>query len=327
MDDRQSSGFRMPGAIRHDLFRKLIAVLFAVIIYWKVSLQIGVEDTVENVRLDILSYGSVMVLDDSPRLVKLMIRAKSKDILNGISPSDFKLLIEIPENYSSMDKPFSCRILDNAKITAPQGVEVLGARPDTVSVRLDRRGSADLPVKVRFSGSTQENYACGEVVVDPPRATVTGPMSILRRVAELQTEPVILDKRTVEDFECVSAVVAPEGLRVSPEKVKIQVEIYKKLDSREFKSLPLRVLMPSASPLSPRRLSPTNVDVSVQGLKSVIETMAEDDLSAYVDASSIKASGTYSLRPECHVGTPGVKLLKISPDEIYLELKDSPKEE
>lgn len=322
MNDRQSSGFHLPGMLRHDFFRKIIAVIFAVIVYWKVSQQIGVEDMVENVRLDVVSYGGIMVLDENVRAVKLMIKAKSKGILNSVSPSDFKLVIEIPDNYSSLDKPFSCRIMDVAKVTKPSGVEILGVRPDTVSVRLDRRGTADYPVKVRFSGSTQENYACGEVVVDPPKATVSGPMSLLRRVSELQTEPVILDKKTVEDFECGSSIVVPEGLKASPDRVKIQVEIYKKLDTREFKSLPLKVMMPPDSSLRAGRISPTNADVSVQGMKNVIEVMDDDSLSAYVDASSIKAPGTYPLKAECHVGSAGVKLLKIFPEDVSVEIKD-----
>ena len=321
MSNYSESGGFVPGFIRRDFLRKFIALFFAGIVFWKVSKEIGIEETIDNVKLNIVTQGDYAVLGSDTVNLKITVRVNDQETLLNLSPSDFKFTMEIPEPKNGIQaNPLDFKIMESAKIVKPLGVEILSVRPDNISVSLDEKTSRELPVKVRFSGAVQDNYTCGEVYVIPEKVTVTGPKTMLGKLRDILTDPVILDERTIENFKCKVKLSVPEEMNVVPRDVVVQVEVYKKIDTRKFTGIPIDVLVPANSSLKVSKISPTNVDITVQGIKGVIEKMKEAELKPFIDISSIDKAGTIVLKPLCFIDLQGVRMLEYNPTEIRVDI-------
>lgn len=311
----------VPGIIRDDFIRKFIALFFAVLLVWKVSRQLEVEESVENVRLDVVTYGNVVLLDKDIAPLRVTVKSRLQEKLRELSPSDFKFVLDINELQFKQNKPIVLRILDSVKISKPLGIEIVNIRPDTVTLHLDKKISRELPVKVRFTGTTPENYACGEVIVNPDRVILTGPQTIIDSLRDVNTEPIVLDKRTIEGFECKAKIICPEMVHSQPYFTTVQVEIYKKLDQRIFRGIPVSVMNLSVPEKAVFKLIPTNIDVTVQGMKNVLETMSGEELKPFIDLSSCKGTGTFMAEPQCFISLSGISVIKVYPTEFIVEIK------
>lgn len=313
----------LPAFIRHDFIRKFIALFFALIVFYKVSKQIGIEETVDNVKLNLFPLGNLVVLGDETVSLKITVKAQDQKTLLSITPADFKFNLEIPEDKSfELQKTRTFKILESARIIKPLGIEILNVRPETITLNMDTKASRELPVKARFTGATQDDYTCGEVFVSPEKVLVTGPKSFLDKLNEVYTESVILDERTIEDFECEAKIAAPLKMICSPEKIQVQVEVYKKIDIRKFSGIPLEVLAPANSKYRVVKISPTNVDVTVQGLKNVIERTSQKELKPFIDLSKIEKAGVSTIKPSCFINAQGLKAVEYVPEEISVEITE-----
>ncbi len=311
----------IPGIIRHDYLRKLIALCFALLVWWKVSMQIGIEEIIRNVPVNIVTDEKTAILDEGVKYVDLTVRGRSQKRLNLLSPNDFKMEIHIGENSYVPGKPISFNIMKTASMSKPFGVNVTKITPDIQTFRFDRKIVREMPVNAKFTGITSEDYACGEVRLIPDKVMVSGPESVVSMFARVNTEPIYLDQKTVEDFEYAVKISEPGNkVVVTPQKVSAHVEIYKKFDTRTFTGLPVSVLNLPGSGLNIRKISPSNVDVTVNGVKSSIEVMNGSEISAFVDATPVKSTGTCKLKVQCHPSIPEIKISSISPAELEIEI-------
>ncbi|HPN85088.1 MAG TPA: CdaR family protein, partial [Victivallales bacterium] len=61
---------------------------------------------------------------------------------------------------------------------------------------------------------------------------------------------------------------------------------------------------------------PTNVDVTVSGPKSIIETMDGREIAPFIKLEKDAPSSEQELKVECHISKNDVKLLSVSPATI-----------
>ncbi|HRR06775.1 MAG TPA: hypothetical protein P5105_05780, partial [Victivallales bacterium] len=86
----------IPGFIKTDFFRKLTALIFALLVWWKISMQIGTEEIIRNVPVKIVDNISTIALENnSPKTVNLVIKSVAYT-RGSISPSDIKININLP---------------------------------------------------------------------------------------------------------------------------------------------------------------------------------------------------------------------------------------
>ncbi len=311
----------IPGIIRHDFLRKLIAICFALLVWWKISMQIGMEEIVRNVPINIISEEKTVNLEDGVKHVDLTVRGRSQKRLNLLSPNDFKIEIRISGSSYVPGKPISFNILKSASVSKPFGINITKVTPEIQTYRFDNKTTKEMPVHARFTGMTSEDYACGEVKLIPDRVKVSGPESIINTFARVNTEPIFLDQKTVEDFE-YSVKIAEPGSKVviAPQKVIAHVEIYRKFDTRTFSGVAVSALNLPASGLVIRKITPANVDVTVNGVKSLIEVMNGSEISAFIDATTVKTPGSCKLKVQCHSNLPEIRISSVSPAELEVEV-------
>jgi YbbR domain-containing protein len=76
-------------------------------------------------------------------------------------------------------------------VVLPRGMRLVRAMPGQVRMDFERRGSRDVPVRVRFTG-TPAGYQVADFSVAPKQVRLTGPESRVGRVSEAVTDPVDL---------------------------------------------------------------------------------------------------------------------------------------
>lgn len=312
----------IPPFIRYDFLRKLIALFFAVLVWWKVSSEIGVEEVIRQVPVDISTSPNIMILDDKIPNVDVTLHGSQK-LLNLLSPSDIKVKIPI-RGVQFEKRRIIKQQIQKTNIVKPSGVEVTRIYPEILVINVDRKASRKVSVKAKFTGSPPEDYACGEVHLIPEYVMVTGPGSEIENITSLQTEAILLDKSTIEDFEYY--VDISEGkyrkISINPPKVNARVEIYKKYDTRVFSSVPVRVLGLLDAESSVQKQDPKTVDITVGGLKRALDLMDGSELKPFIDISDFKKSGNFKVKVDCWISLSKVRVTQVNPAELEIKIPE-----
>jgi YbbR domain-containing protein len=316
--------FWVPGIIRRDFLRKAIALAFAVLVWKQVSVQIGIEDTIQNVPVTITAPAGIEILDnDIPRLVDVTVLGSLRR-RNPLQASDLKAEIAIqPGQYRGGQHALQLK-LRRDDIQSPMGVTVVSIRPEIVTVNLDRRSSRKVPVRCEISGSLMDNYAYGEVKPTPGEVTVSGPEGVLRQFDEIKTSPVILLRENTDNFETEVELIPRRGVEVVPARVHVQIEIYRKYETRNFRGLRVSAMQAEGKAMSKLTVRFTNdkVDISVRGVKDAVHGLSEQALKPFVDVSASGGQpGTYQLPVQAWLGNKDIEVLEIKPSTLEVKVE------
>lgn len=310
----------IPGFIRHDFLRKLIALIFAILVWQRVDSEIAEPDTIRDVPVNISLPANLERTSDKPINVKLEVKA-SRRILNNLSLKDININIKLDEPaFKKNPMVISHRIDPVSDISLPSGITVKQVDPEIISISVDRKVSKTVPIKLDYSGYLLDGYSYRLMGLIPSSVIITGPQSIIRSMKDIKTQPIILKPENVEDFECEVDLVPKDNITVSRKAVTAQIEIYKKYGIREFNDIPIKTY---GSPASPGKavLQPAKAFIIVNGVKKSVEIMQDKELHPFVDITGLKVPGTYSLAIKCWVDDKDVKIKAIKPKQVNVELK------
>jgi len=310
----------IPGFIRHDFLRKFTALFFAILVWQRVNTQIAESEILHDIPVTVLLPENLVRTNDTPIKVSLKVKA-SRRILNNLSINDIQINVKLSE--PTVDKNpmrISHRIAPVSDITLPSGINIIQVKPEIISINVDRKISKTVPVKLTSSGFLMSGYSYQIVALIPDSVIITGPQSIIRKMKEIKTEPVILKKENVEDFECSVDLVLKDNVTASRKAITAQIEIYKKYDVREFSNI---LIKPFGVPASPAKvvLNPDKTFIIIDGAKKAVEIMNASKLHPFVDISGLKVPGKYSLNVECWLEKKDVDIKEIKPSMIEVELK------
>lgn len=310
----------IPGFIRHDFLRKLIALLFAILVWQRVDTQISEPDTLRDIPVNVSLPDNLERENETPIKVNLKVRA-SRRVLNNLSPyDDVHINVKLKEP-AVQKKPLiiSYRIDPAKDISLPSGITVLQVTPELISVNVDRKISKSVPVELTYSGVLPDGYSYRVVQLIPDSIVITGPQNLIKPMKKIKTEPVIFRKINVEDFECKVKIVPEDNVSVSRDKITAMIEIYKKNDVREFNQIPIK---PFGSPASSARITllPDKAFVIVGGAKKSVELMNGNQLHPFVDITGLKVPGIYNLKVQCWIDDKDVHIKKIQPVTIDVKL-------
>lgn len=158
-------------------------------------------------------------------------------------------------------------------------VSVVDVRPARIDVTLDARGSKQVPVTVRTSGSPQQGFAAVNPAAAPGTATVEGPESLVALVDHVSAEVGITGARVdvTEDRASLTPRDARDGeisrVRVSPETARVTVVIEQREFSRDI------IVTPSISgqPAAGYNVTGVLVDPSVVTVTGPTEALQSID--------------------------------------------------
>ena len=137
------------------------------------------EDTLQATR-------GYVVTNVSAETVSVKISGTRGNI-GTLSASDVKAVIDVSliSSTGTLTQYYTLTYPDNVNEDA---VSLVSSNPQTISFDVTKMSSKSVPVEAKFVGSTAENYIAGEVEFEPKTIKVSGPESMLEKIAHTYAE-------------------------------------------------------------------------------------------------------------------------------------------
>ena len=316
---KRSLGKRLLGIVTYDFTRKIIALFFALLIYFIVDFKIGEELNIDNIviKLEVPEKFSLM---DAPPAVTVRLKG-SKGRLNDILKSQIHVEAKIQGENFSPDYPYNLKLTtNNVSVSAP-GISVVDINPKIIELNIENKISKKVTIIPRYTGMNKlaKNLTVNEVSFAPATVTVSGAKSFIDLIENVSTKPIPLDN-VDESFEYKTTIAVPDKkVSVSPKTIIAKVNIGRKFSKRTFNNIKVKLLCDSniKTPLA-TKLKNLKVDVRFSGPTANISNMQADDFYIFIDTSKItKEQKNVSL--QCWTKDATIKTENIFPKKIDLE--------
>ena len=302
--------------LRHDVGRKLLALMLAVLVWLKLSSMVSNDLPITDLPVIVAMSRSdatkqmqttsavylvvprdVLVRTDlSSTKVKLTGRGLKEEI-EGIK---FSAILEIGDDVLGDDdeRTWTTSLDERALFESRSGFEPeikeFKVEPETLTLLLARKGEAEFrlePLNVRIKGSPKDGYAYDRenILVHPNRVTLTGPRS---QIEELQRDQTALRLAEVDVEGALFEVSQQVGIDVTRVDrsvtldtvggvVEVTVPIRPKDITRDL--LSVAVEYKNADALAARGLkireATPAVDLKITGPRSVLAGLNSEELS------------------------------------------------
>jgi len=310
------SGRSLLGILARDGRLKLAAFGLAVFLWVLVRVgNPGQRDLLIPVEIRLDDPGWVVLSDPDPDTVRVYFRGPQNeifritgfDLISVTVPitemSDEEMVIQLQPGWVSVD--------------GYRGVQVEDIVPDVISVRLDRRSTRTIPVRVSTRGGLPEHLALGgDLSLTPDLVEVSGPASLVETLDTLDIVPV--DLSDVDGPARVGTVVDTVGMgpvTVEPYVVTLRIPAEESIE-RVFTGV--RVITYPVAGTGPIQVFPENVRVTVTGARSRVFAMDPDILRAVVPSDALLDLGEVEDRrvPIRVEGVPSYVSVLLSVDTV-----------
>ena len=236
------SALRIAAFVIHNWPLKLAAIILATLLYAGLVASENSGTYPGPLQVTAVNQPSDTVVTNQLRPLE-QVRYIAPAEVGRLTAGDFRATVDL----SAVDptgEPVSVRV--NVVATDPR-VTVLEIRPESITVVLDRRVRAVVPVRV-VRGPVPVGIDAGTTVFSPETATVTGPSMAAERVVAVRVN-VALDPgginfdRDVEANPIDAAGEVVHGVNVEPRTIHVTVPLF---TNRESRTLPVNPVVTGA---------------------------------------------------------------------------------
>lgn len=284
---------RLGAWMRADPSLKITSLVLAVFLWMYVRTE---EKPVQVISVpleyqalpDHLAIGS-----DALDSVEVRVRAPETTIRH-LSPRRFQARLSLEGAApGEVTIPLSA---DNVR--SPAGVEVLEVSPPSVTLRLERRLTREVPLVARFKGRPAPGYEQDGYTLVPDKVIVEGPEGIVRQVRQGVTDEVDLSGRSAS-FETVVGL-APDrgGVRILKDSgAVLRVSIREQRVTRIFPGVRLWPNLPEGVDYRVR-FEPETVTVVLEGTQEDLDRVGLEHLRALLDLEGMgPREASYAVKP------------------------------
>ena len=283
------SGQTLLAAVVRDGRLKLAA--FGLALFLWVLVRVGnpsQRDFLIPVEIQLDDPGWVVMADPVPDTVRVYFRGPETEIFRM---TGFDLIsVTVPITEMSGEEMVIQLQPEWVSVAGYRGVQVEDIVPGAINVRLDRRSTRTIPLRLNTRGTLQEHLALSSPpILTPSRVGVSGPASFVDGLDTLDLVPVFLSD--VDERVTVETVVDTVGIgRVSVVPYLVIVEIPAE-ESIEPVFTGVRVITYPVAGAGPISVFPENIRVTVRGAGSRVSAMDADILTAVVPSDALRDLG------------------------------------
>ena len=288
------SGQTLLAALARDGRLKLAA--FGLALFLWVLVRVGnpsQRDLLIPVEIRLNDPGWVVMTDPVPDTVRVYFRGPETEIFRM---TGFDLIsVTVPITEMSGEEMVIQLQPEWVSVAGYRGVQVEDIVPSAINVRLDRRSTRSIPVRVSTRGTLPEHLALASaLILTPNRVGVSGPASLVDELDTLDLVPVFLSD--VDRQVTVETVVDTVGIgRASVVPYVVTVEIPAE-ESIERVFTGVRVITYPVVGTGPISVFPENMRVTVRGARSRVSAMDADILRAVVPSGALRDLGAVEER-------------------------------
>ncbi|MDR3312627.1 MAG: hypothetical protein LBS64_05795 [Spirochaetaceae bacterium] len=274
-----------------------------------------------SVPLTVKAGGLTLPAGPVPSSVRVTVRGNRNDVA-GISENDLSAILDI-SYYSqggAQNVPVLVSLSDAAAQLDPLEMRVT---PDVIGLKVELRKVRAVPIKPMLEGLVSPGREVTGVTVMPSTVQVSGPESVVDRLAAVWTQTIDIDSRQVSFTGQVGLELPTPLVRfveVSRDtKISVIVMIAEKIVTQRI-----------TLPVTPDNLAgdlrtvgelPT-VEVEFSGSQNIAETISAANslgTAAVVDCAGISETGIYELPVQVTLPA-GLSVTAVNPPSIPVEL-------
>ena len=158
-----------------------------------------------------------------------------------------------------------------------------------LNIFLDKEQSRTLPIRENLTGIPADGFIIEKTTVEPVMVTVTGLRADLNKIRQISTEPIdISGIQTSKSFESKLLFDTQQLGKFSVEKVRVNLQVGEKKINRRFLNIPLQI----EGARFQTTVSPSSVDIEIQGTPGVLSFTRKRHLRAFIDVRKLQP-GSY----------------------------------
>lgn len=205
--------------------------------------------------------------------------------VNSVSYADID--IDLDGRSTNIEDTFNVKVVDNFG----RKVDYVNIDPSYVKVKVVLENAKKVPVSVKLSSKSNDNFTVKSITVDPEQVEISGNNTLLNKVEELYTEEI--DFSSIKDGETMEVLLSlPNGIRVVNGDDKVKVNI--KLEQIIEKNMSLNLGMDNLGDEYEASVKDDVIDVKISAGKDNIQNINDSNVRCYVDLNGL-SEGIYNL--------------------------------
>jgi YbbR domain-containing protein len=254
------------------------------------------------------------VIEESVQQVDIRLRGSS-EILRRLTPQEIQAGVDLSGALPGEQSFY----LSPENIVVPFGVRVLRVTPAAVQLQLDQTARRSVEVVTRVVGSPASGYELANIWLGSTEIEVMGPASRLEGIEQVTTAPILVEGLREPFTQAVQIMLEDPYVRpVDGRGVEVTLDVREERIRKRLNRVPL-----ASYPASVKTsLTPTTVRVEIEGPRSLVEQIQEEDMEARVRVEDLEA-GTHRLSPEptfLREEHPGIEVISVEPEQIRVRI-------
>lgn len=298
---------------------RLVAVVAAIAVWYAIRAATSNSTLVTDIPLAIQPPPDWSVVECSAKTIDVAFLG-TRDDQRYLNRDSIKATVDA---RSQQNNETAVVTLGPANVNTFGSARIESIRPATITLRLDREITKQVPVKVETQNLLPDGYEIEKTVVTPATVVLSGPAQILDGVESISTVPVDLDGRIRSVNKKRLPLVHGEnfaGVKLDPPAITLDLAIIERSISARFLDMPILPMLPSGRALRVD-LDPDVATLTVKGRPELINALAAEDLRLFVDATEISDAKSTALTVRA-VLPNGVSLVRTEPATVDARLKD-----
>lgn len=298
---------------KHSL--KLISVFLALFLWIYVlnSEKVKFEKTV---ALEYILPVDMMFAQKPPQEVIFMIEGP-RAFVRTVAEREDRLVIDLNRANARRQLNFNVDI-NPAGLNLPFGMVVERVLPRKLDIKLEKKASKIVPLKMQFAGQLPEKLSLQNTSLVPSEVEVYGPRSLITKLKELPVRPVDLENLAGVDQIPVEIQIPDERLSVTGGfDIKFHYQLKAASSNLTLKEVPIRFLSEKRKITSAVKMADVKLLVPEKVLKNRSNVSSTVQVWADIPAD---ARGRITV-PLKVVLPPTIHLLEISPKTIIVNIQ------
>ena len=263
---------------KRDWPLKLLALVCAVMLWFYAEAEKNpLTDMQFDIPVQYVNQAEDYVVDSPVSSVRVTVKGKEVE-LSGLRSDDFAAIVDLSDARTGTRDY-------KIEVTSSANVERFTWQPLKASLNIDRKGSREVPVRVRTAGTAADGAQLASTEVLPNMVSITGLESQLEEITDVETEVIDISNLT-SDTVVEAKLHLPEGISVQGDE-QVQVHFVMQTDQRHVSAeIELRNLPAGMQ----AELSRTSADVIVSGRSELLNDSQElNRLKLYIDGTGLTA--------------------------------------
>lgn len=273
----------------------------------------------KTVTLEYVLPSEMMFADRPPQEVIFMIEGP-RAFVKTVTEREDRLVIDLNRPSREGQKKqlnFSVDI-NPSQLNLPFGMTVERVLPRKISIKLERRASRIVPLKLQFVGQLPEKLSLNNAEIFPPEVEVYGPRSIITKLTHIPTKPIDLESLIGNEEIVIEPQLNDERLTVmSMSDIKLRYDLKAASSNFTLKNLPIKLLSNSRKITADVKLATVKLLVPEKILKN--RSNISSSIQIWADIPQ-DAKGKVVV-PLKVVLPPSIHLLEISPKTIIVNIQ------